>query len=149
MSPRYLSCCTKDEEFKAWREFFKQVGVRESPDNGVEDFAMNFAIERLQSLFSEIETVDHLNFGYDLQAKDKAGERVHIEMKGLSSDNDVELTGNEADAADRYRDSFYLCVVSMIPNLPTIRLVRNPASVGKKDKLLIPEADWKAGQPVP
>ena len=139
----------KDEEFKTWREFFKQVGVKESPDNGVENFAMNFAAERLQSLFSKIEAVDHLNFGYDLKAQDNTGQPVHIEVKGLSSNNDVELTGNEADAADMHRDSYFLCVVSMIPNLPTIRLVQNPAVIGKKDKLLIREADWQAGQPVP
>ena len=137
------------KNLKAWREFFKQVGVKESPDNGVENFAMNFAEERLQSRFSKIEAVDHLNFGYDFKPQDNAGQPVHIEVKGLSSNNDVELTGNEANAADTHKGSFFLCVVSMIPNLPIIRLVQNPAAIGKKDKLLIREADWQAGQPVP
>jgi hypothetical protein len=148
VSPEYLKGCETDEDFKKWREFFRQVGVQESPDNGVENFAMNFAMEKLQSQFSNIEPVDHLNFGYDLKAQSRRGEPVHIEVKGLSSDRDIELTGNEADAADRFRDSFYLCVVSTIPNLPKIRLVQNPALVGKKDKLLILAADWQAGQPV-
>lgn len=149
VSSLYLSGCTTDEDFKAWREFFKQVGVKESPDNGVEDFAMNFSIERLQAVFNNIEAVEKRNFGYDLKAQNFDGQQVRIEVKGLSSSIDVELTGNEADAADTHRDSFFLCVVSMIPNSPTIRLVQNPAVIGKKDKLLIREADWQAGRPVP
>ena len=96
ISPKYVNACTKDEEFRSWREFFRQVSVKDAPDNGVEDFAMNFAIERLQALFNSIEAVDKRNFGYDLQALDQKSEKVHIEVKGLSSDGDVELTGNEA-----------------------------------------------------
>jgi hypothetical protein len=48
VSPKYLNGCATDEKFRAWREFFKEVGLKESPDNGVEDFAMNFSIERLK-----------------------------------------------------------------------------------------------------
>jgi hypothetical protein len=35
----------------------------------------------------------------------------------------------------------------MIPNSPVIRLVKSPAAFCKKDKPLICEADWQAGQP--
>ncbi len=147
--PKYVNACTKDEEFRSWREFFRQVSVKDAPDNGVEDFAMNFAIEQLQALFNSIEAVDKRNFGYDLQALDQKSEKVHIEVKGLSSDGDVELTGNEAEAANIHRDRFYLCVVSGIPNLPVLRLVQNPALIGLRDKLTIRQADWQAGRPVP
>jgi len=149
ISPKYVSACTKDEEFRAWREFFKQVAVKDSPDNGVEDFAMNFTIERLKMIFNKVEAVDKRNFGYDLQALDHEGEKVHIEVKGLSSDGDVELTGNEAEAANIHRDRFYLSVVSGIPNLPVLRLVQNPALIGQRDKLTILQADWQAGRPIP
>jgi hypothetical protein len=141
----YVRDCKSDEDFKALREFLKRLGVKEGPDNGVEEFAMNFACERLQTRFRNIQQVERRNFGYDLEAEDQAGQKVHVEVKGLSSDADVELTGNEADAADVHRDRFFLCVVSGIPNLPSIRLVQNPASIGKKDKLTIREEDWKAG----
>jgi hypothetical protein len=100
-------------------------------------------------VFKNIEAVEKRNFGYDLNAQNHDGQQVHIEVKGLCSNGDVELTGNEADAADMHGDSFFLCVVSMIPNSPTIRPVQNPAAIGKKDKLLLREADWQAGQPVP
>ncbi|MBI4662203.1 MAG: DUF3883 domain-containing protein [Verrucomicrobia bacterium] len=145
LAPGYLRDCKSDEDFKALREFLKRLGVKEAPDNGVEEFAMNFACDRLQAMFRNIQQVEKRNFGYDLEAADQARQKVHIEVKGLSSDADVELTGNEANAADTHRDAFFLCVVSGIPNLPVIRLVQNPASVGKKDKLTIREEDWKAG----
>lgn len=68
----------------------------------------------------------------------------------MSVDQDVELTGNEADAADTYKSSFYLCVVASIPNSPTIHLVNNPAQpgIGKKDKLTIPMDVWKASETI-
>jgi len=141
----YVRDCKCDEDFKALREFLIRLGVKEAPDNGVEEFAMNFACERLQKCFQNIHQVEKRNFGYDLEAEEQGGQEVHVEVKGLSSDKDVELTGNEADAADLHRDRFFLCVVSGIPNLPSIRLVQNPASIGKKDKLTVREKDWKAG----
>ena len=148
LAPAYVRDCKSGEDFKALREFLKRLGVKEAPDNGVEEFAMNCACDRLQALFRNIQQVEKRNFGYDLEAEDQAGKKVHIEVKGLSSDADVELTGNEANAADTHRDAFFLCVVSGIPNLPVIRLVQNPASIGKKDKLTIREEDWKAGPEV-
>ena len=148
LSAGYIRACKTDEDFKAIREFLKRFGVKDGPDNGVEEFAMNFACERLRVLFRNIQQVERRNHGYDLEAEDQMGQAVHVEVKGLSSDADIELTGNEAKAADTHRDSFYLCVVAGIPNLPMIRLVQNPASIGKNDKLTICQADWKAGLPV-
>lgn len=146
LSPAYLGGSTADEELRAWREFLKAGGVKEEPDNGVYEFATNFAKERLAVRFKNVVNVDKRNFGYDLEAEDEKGQKVQIEVKGQASEADVELTGNEAQAADKYRDSFYLCVVSSVPDSPTIHLVQNPASVGKKDKLTIPKSDWKVGR---
>lgn len=84
------------------------------------------------------------NYGYDLEAKTASGETIHIEVKGQSSENDVELTGNETEAADKHGDTFYLCVVSSIPNHPAIYMVKNPSRLGKKEKLIIPVKAWKA-----
>jgi len=71
---------------------------------------------------------------------------MHIEVKGQSSERDVELTDNETEAADKHKDAFYLCVVSSIPNDPAMHMVKNPAApgVGKKDKLTILVDIWKA-----
>jgi len=148
ISPAYLGDVTDDEQRRRWREFFKCGGVKSGPDNGVEEFAMNYVEEKLKDSCQNILRVDKMNFGYDLEAEDQAGNKMHIEVKGLSSERDVELTGNETDAADKHRDNFYLYVVSGIPDKPEIYMVKDPAApgVGKKDKLTIPVNVWKASR---
>jgi len=139
----YLTINPTDDDLQSWREFFKSAGVKESPDNGVEQFAINFALDKLKSKYQNVQPVDELNFGFDIQAETPNGATIQVEVKGVSSERDVELTGNETDAADTYKDSFYLCVVADIPNSPKIYMVKNPAEVGKKDKLTIPAEIWK------
>jgi hypothetical protein len=145
ISPTYLSSNPRDEELKVWREFFKTGGIKENPDNGVEMFAINYALDKLCQKFRNVQLVDKLNYGYDIQAQTVDGSPVQIEVKGVSSEQNVELTGNEANAADTFKETFYLCVVASIPNSPVIYLVNNPAKpgIGKKDKLTIPSEIWK------
>ncbi|MBI5682773.1 MAG: DUF3883 domain-containing protein [Deltaproteobacteria bacterium] len=50
-----------------------------------------------------------VNYGFDIQAETSDGAPIQVEVKGVSGEQDVELTGNEAAAADRYKKSFYLC----------------------------------------
>ncbi len=142
----YLPADCTDDELKKWRDFFKAAGIRENPNNGVEQFAINFALDKLKAKFQNIQLVEKLNFGFDIQAETPDGVPVQVEVKGVSVEQDIELTGNEADAADKYKSSFYLCVVASIPNSPTIHLVNNPAGVGKKDKLTIPAEVWKGSE---
>ena len=146
----YLPLDSNDDDLKAWREFFKAAGVKENPDNGVEQFAINFAIDRLRSKYHNIQLVEKLNYGFDIQAETSDGKAIQVEVKGVSDERDVELTGNEANAADTYKNSFYLCVVASIPNSPTIHLVNNPAQpgVGIKDKLTIPVDIWKVSETI-
>ncbi len=150
ISPKYLSDVTTEPQLVAWRSFFKLGGVKDAPDNGVEEFAMNYALEKFRAKYKNVIAVDKRNFGYDLKAETLKGEKIHIEVKGLSRDQDVELTENETKAADMHKDSFYLCVVSSIPENPAMHLVQNPAApgVGKKDKLTVEINTWKtAGFP--
>jgi hypothetical protein len=144
----YLTTEPSDDDLKTWRDFFKAAGVKENPDNGVEQFAINFALDKLKSRYKNVQLVEKLNYGFDIQAETSDGVPIQVEVKGVSSEQDVELTGNEADAADTYKSSFYLCVVASIPNSPTIYLVNNPASVGKKDKLTIPVDVWKVSETI-
>jgi len=139
----YLTGNPSDEELKSWRDFFKASGVKESPDNGVEEFAINYTINKLVNKYRNVQRVDKLNYGFDIQAETFDSVPIHVEVKGVSNEQDVELTGNEVKAADKYKNSFYLSVVSAIPNSPSIYLVNNPASVGKKDKLTITVDTWK------
>lgn len=150
--PDYIATCKDDSEIRAWREFMHAAGVRTEPDNGVEVFAMNYAKDKLAPKFSNFIEVDKLNHGYDAEAQDQTGTQVHIEVKGQSTDADVELTGNEAKAAKKHGQTFYLCVVSSIPESPVIHLVQDPDRVGEKEKLTVRVNDWKPGRwppPVP
>ena len=147
VNPLYLTGPMDAEKLKSWREFFYQGGISKAPDNGVEVFAENYAKERLQrDGYLNVIHVDKLNYGYDIQADTKDSEEIHIEVKGKTQDQEIELTGNEVDAADAHKDSFFLCVVSSIPENPTMYMVKNPAApgIGKKDKLTIPASIWKA-----
>lgn len=126
--------------------FLKAAGIRENPDNGVEQFAINFALEKLKGKYKNVQLVEKLNYGFDILSETSNGSTIQVEVKGVSGEQDVELTGNEADAANSYQKSFYLCVVSSIPNSPAIHLVNNPAVVGKKDKLTISAEVWKASE---
>ena len=144
----YLGTDPTDDELRFWRAFFKAAGVKENPDNGVQQFAINFSREKLKARYQNIQPVEKLNYGFDIEAETADGVLNQIEVKGVSDERDVEITGNEADAADTYKSSFYLCVVSSIPNSPIIHLVNNPAQpgVGKKDKLTIPVDVWKVSE---
>ena len=148
IDPKYIMDNTNDDELKAWRDFFKMGGVKDAPDNGVEEFAMNYAMEKLKALSKNVAAVEKRNFGYDIEVETQTGEKIRIEVKGQSHDQDVELKDNEVEAADTHKDSFHLCVVSSIPENPAIYMVKNPAApgVGKKDKLTIPVNTWKTAK---
>lgn len=104
---------------------------------------MNYAEEKLKACYKNVTPVDKRNFGYDIEAEIQTGKKMHIEVKGQSSEKDVELTDNETEAADKYKDTFYLCVVSSIPKNPAMYMVQDPSRVGKKDKLTISVDIWK------
>ena len=139
----YLPDNPTENDLKSWREFFYVAGVKEKPDKGVEQFAIKFVIEKLKEEYRNIQDVTQRNYGFDIQAETFDGILIQVEVKGLSSDQDIELTSNETNAADKYRDSFYLYVVTSIPNSPALYVVQNPVSKGKKDKLIIPINVWK------
>lgn len=143
LSAEYVSACSEPLQFKTWREFMVSGGVKQTPNNGVEVFAMKFVQDKLTARFRNIVPVDQLNLGYDMEAEDHLGQKVHIEVKGLTAEGNVELTGNEARAARVHGSTFYLCVVSGIPDNPALYLVCNPDQVGERDKLTIRTADWK------
>lgn len=144
ISPEYIFGVIDDNQLAAWRQFFKKGGIKESPDNGVEVFAMDYASEKLKANCKAVTAVEKLNFGYDIEAETHTGEVMRIEVKGLSDERDIDLNPNETKAADKYKDSFYLCIISGIPENPHIYKVKDPASVGKKEKVTIPVNIWKA-----
>lgn len=146
VDPQYLDGIADPSELVLWRQFFKTGGVKDNPDNGTYEFATNFAKEELSKQYASVVVVDKRNYGYDIEADSPSGEKMRIEVKGITHDQDVELDSNETTTADTYKDSFYVCVVASVPESPSIHLVRNPAVVGKKDKVTLTQAMWKAAK---
>jgi len=144
LSQRYLPSNPPPATITKVRDFFKRGGVLDAPRNGVEDFAVNFTVAQLKASGAWVKRVDKRNFGYDLQARAKNSKLMRIEVKGQTHEEDVELTGNEAASADKYKSEFYLAVVPGIPNNPVLYILNNPADVGKKDKLLVPIMSWRS-----
>ena len=77
-----------------------------------------------------------------LKLDEKLPESLLPEITHLG--HDIDTVRGEALSGSEDTRVFYLCVVDGIPNLPTIRLVQNPASIGNKDRLTVGEQDWKA-----
>ncbi len=143
VSPAYIDG-DDPNHLQAWRQFFSRGGVREAPEGGVEEFAVNYVREHLSSSCTQVRSVEKRKVGYDLEAIDQTGEVMRVEVKGQSAESPVELVGNEADAADTHGNDFFLFVVCGIPENPKMYRVRNPAAVGKKNNITIPVSVWKA-----
>ncbi len=143
VSSSYLDSGDSDECI-LWRWFFRKCGVREAPANGVEEFAVRFAEEKLRRSFADVTRVEKFNLGYDLSACASDGTEFQVEVKGITEEKDVELTANETAAADEHKASYLLCVVAGIPENPVIYKVTDPARKGKKDKVTIAPSVWKA-----
>jgi hypothetical protein len=62
--PAYLES-QDDTNLNAWRAFFRAGQIKDAPDNGVEEFAMNYAQESLGGCWRKITPVDARNFGYE------------------------------------------------------------------------------------
>jgi hypothetical protein len=94
LSNKYIEGVIDVEELSTWRLFFKNAGIKDAPDNGVEEFAMNYAEEIMGIKFESVIRDEKRNYGYDLEAYTKDDRLMRIEVKGQRSDNDVELTAN-------------------------------------------------------
>ncbi len=70
LSSAYIEHSPSDEHVAAWIDFFKAGGVKVAPDNGVEEFAMNYSEERLKMMYKNVRRVDKRNFGYDIRSSD-------------------------------------------------------------------------------
>ena len=127
-----------------WREFFAKVGVKNAPDNGVEDFAVNYALKEMPSQFRSLVRVYKRNHGYDVEGS-VAKRTARIEVKGQTADHDVSLTENETKAAQIHGSDYFLFVVTGIPERPKSYLVKDPYKQGARPlSLVIPIQTWQS-----
>lgn len=148
LSPAYLEKPLEGDEHPTWRRFFKSAGVKTAPDNGVEEVAVNIAQAALGKAYRKVSQVQMRNLGYDLEVETHQGELLRVEVKGLSAEGDVELTPNETQAAERYKDKYLLCVVATIPLAPHIHIIPDPTAsgLGTRYALRVAPDIWRAAR---
>jgi hypothetical protein len=148
ISPAYLAGTTDTATIEGWRQFLRAGGVKDDPDNGVEVFAMNYAKEKLQDMYSVVTPVEKLNLGFDFKASNPPEPEICVEVKGSTKEQDVELTPAETETADKYGDSYQVCIVYQIPENPGMYIIKNPCKVIKAKKIIepikIPPSLWKS-----
>ena len=96
------------------------------------------------------EDVSKENLGFDIRSKDeKTGEVRYIEVKARAIEGEVALTPNEWFKAKRFKDQYFLYVVSNAATKPTLYIIRNPAENLTPEKkveivrFIVPVDEWK------
>lgn len=152
LSAEYIQNPQDIEEINRWRRFFSGLDVKDhGHKNHVDDFGVNFALEKLGSEsvkgklgyhFIGFEDVQKQNLGYDFIGETSESETKYLEVKSRVQAGDIELTPHETDIADRYSDDYLLCIVEGIPENPELYIIPNPVRHGKKEKVVIPKTVW-------
>lgn len=153
LSTEYLRGSQNIEEINAWRKFFLETKVKEHGDRThMEKFSINFTQEKLKDknikeklgyYFIKLDDVREEKRGYDFSGETDKGEEKYLEIKSLSKGGNIELTPNEAEKAEIYKDDYLLCIVDGIPENPELYLLPNPLKHGKKEKVTIHEEVWR------
>lgn len=145
LDPVYFKDSEDPVDLAGWRAFFVSGGIKPAPSNGIEEVAMNVAEEMLSHVYARVSRVHMRNLGYDLEVETRDGRVLRVEVKGLGSDGDVELTPNETQTADHYQEEYALCVVAPIPASPHLHVILNPTAPGRgaKYSLKVPSTVWR------
>ena len=87
-------------------------------------------------------------YGYDLISKGTSEVR-YIEIKGFSREGEADITPNEWFKAKRFKEQFWLYVVSNAATSPTLYIINNPAENLNVDekievvRFMVPIDEWK------
>ena len=92
----------------------------------IELIAMDQAIEHEKDHKREPKDVSIETFrGYDIYSTSQ-DEIRHIEVKGVSQQNPIQISSNEWRTASQLQDEFYLYVTQHALTNPTLKIIRNP-----------------------
>jgi len=113
----------------------------------IERIGMEIAMEYERRNGRKPEDVSDKNLGFDIKSKNE-NEIRYIEVKSRAGEGDVELTTNEWMMARRFRDNYWLYVVSNAASNPTLTIIQNPADnleALKKIEVryVVPLQEWK------
>ena len=93
------------------------------------------------------EDVSGENLGFDVRSSGPDGTR-YIEVKARSGEGNVELTQNEWLKARRFRESYWLYIVSSAATSHRLHIIRDPRSklkpiIREEVRYVIPASQWK------
>jgi SNF2 family DNA or RNA helicase len=117
-------------------------------DPEVEKIGMEVAMRYERENGRIPEDVSAANLGFDIRSKGN-GEIRYIEVKARKDEGPVALTPNEWFKARRFREQYWLYVVSNAVTNPTLWIINNPAenlkAVEKVEvvRYLVPVEEWK------
>ena len=118
-------------------------------DKEIEKIGMKIAMEYEKRNGRVPEDVSRENLGFDIRSKD--GEKVrYIEVKARAGEGPVVLTTNEWLKAKRFREDYWLYVISNASTKPELYIIRNPyKNLKVKEKLevvrfIVPWEEWKS-----
>jgi SNF2 family DNA or RNA helicase len=117
-------------------------------DKEIERIGMEIAMQYERGQEREPEDVSMENLGFDIRSKGD-GEIRYIEVKGRKDEGDVALTPNEWFKARRFKENYWLYVVTNALTNPTLYIVNNPAeNLNVEERIevvrfFVPLEEWK------
>ncbi|RLG39401.1 MAG: helicase, partial [Thermoproteota archaeon] len=123
-----------------------EEGFAESSE--IEKIGMEEAMkyERMQG--RNPEDVSEQNLGFDIRSSGPSGVR-YIEVKARASSGSIALTPNEWIAAQRFREKYWLYIVTDAASNPKLHCIQDPIAKLKPReeirvvKYVIPEDEWR------
>ncbi len=117
-------------------------------DEEVERIGMEIAMEYERNNGREPEDVSKENLGFDIRSKGM-GETRYIEVKARKDEGEIALTPNEWFKAKRFKEEYWLYVISNAVRNPTLYIINNPAeNLEFHEKIevvrfVVPSEEWK------
>lgn len=119
-----------------------------SEDREIEAIGMEIAIEYERSQGRQPEDVSAENLGFDIRSREE-DEIRYIEVKARAGEGEVALTPNEWFKAKRFKDQYWLYIVSNARTKPTLNIIQNPAEnltvIERIEvvRFIVPTEEWK------
>ncbi|MEM2619575.1 MAG: DUF3883 domain-containing protein, partial [Candidatus Hadarchaeales archaeon] len=117
-------------------------------DSEVERIGMEIAMKYERAQGRVPEDVSSENLGFDIRSRGD-GEVRYIEVKARRDEGPVALTPNEWFKAKRFKEQYWLYIVSNAVTKPTLQIINNPSenleAMEKVEvvRFIIPPGEWK------
>jgi len=125
-------------------------GLEMEESEEIEKIGMEIAMEYERRQGRIPEDVSKENLGFDLRSRDpESGEIRYIEVKARAGEGEVALTPNEWFKAKRFKEQYYLYVITHAATNPTLHIIQNPAeSLKPIEKIeivrfIVPKEEWQ------